>query len=198
MHCKKNSFIVLHILPCQGLFQSISNLVKDRERVKFMEFRIWLFWESNAYFGILMHCQYSSKIILALVRVLAVPVMTVWERRAVVHMLRRALLMKGHVSGRRAWAVAWQWAQSLQYSWIKLIGELATHLHNLARAAVVAESACHFLVGHGLAVALSLTPALGQFLFIFRDEMEDAATSVRPLDGVAHVVVVKGLVQIFI
>lgn len=152
----------------------------------------------NACFGVLMHCQDSGEVIIALVRVLAVPVMTVRDTRTVVHVLSRRLLMKGKFSGCRAWTVAWYWTQSLQYCRVKLVGEFATHFHDLACTAVVAEGTCHFLVGHGFAIALALTPALGQFLFIFRDEVEDAAASVRPLNGVAHVVVVERLVQILV
>ena len=87
-------------------------------------------------------------------------------------------------------------AEPLQDDGVELVGELAADLGDLAGAAVVAESARHLLVGHGLAVALAPAPALGQLLFVLGHEVEGAGTAVRPLDGVHHVGVMQGLVKI--
>lgn len=65
---------------------------------------------------------------------------------------------------------------------VELVCELASHFHDLAGAAVVSQGPCHLLVGHGLAVALALAPALGQLLLVLGDEVEGAAAAVRPLD----------------
>ena len=81
---------------------------------------------------------------------------------------------------------------------VELVRELAAHLEDLARAAVVPQSSGHLLIGHGLAVALALAPALGQLLLVLGDEVEGAAAAVRPLDGVDHVGVVQSLVEVFI
>lgn len=81
---------------------------------------------------------------------------------------------------------------------VELVGEFAAHLYDFARSAVVAQRPCHLLIGHGLAVALALAPALGQLLFVLGDEVEGAAATVRPLDGVSHVGIAQSLMQVLI
>lgn len=86
----------------------------------------------------------------------------------------------------------------MQDIWVELVREFAAHFEDLAGAAVVPQSSGHLLIGHGLAVALALTPALGQLLLVLGDEVEGATPAVRPLDGVAHVGVVQSLMEVFI
>ena len=89
-------------------------------------------------------------------------------------------------------------AQPLEDGRVELVGEFAAHLDDLAAAAVVAQGASHLLVGHGLAVALALAPALGQPLLVLGDEVEGAVGRVGPLDGVGHGRVAQRLVQVLV
>lgn len=73
-------------------------------------------------------------------------------------------------------------AEPVQDVWVELVGEFAAHLDDLTGAAVVSQGSCHLLIGHGLAVALALAPALSQLLFVLGDEVEGAASAVCPLD----------------
>lgn len=73
-------------------------------------------------------------------------------------------------------------AEPVQDVWVELVSEFAAHFYDLTGAAVVSQSPCHLLIGHGLAVALALAPALGQLLLVLGDEVEDAAAAVCPLD----------------
>lgn len=86
----------------------------------------------------------------------------------------------------------------MQDVWVELVGQLAPHFHDLPGAAVVPQSSCHLLIGHGLAVALALAPALGQLLFVLGDEVEGAAAAVCPLDRVTHVGVIQSLMEVFV
>ena len=70
----------------------------------------------------------------------------------------------------------------MQDVWVELIREFAAHLDDLPGAAVVSQRPGHLLIGHGLAVALALAPALGQLLLVLGDEVERAAAVIRPLD----------------
>lgn len=89
-------------------------------------------------------------------------------------------------------------AEPVQDVWVKLVRQFAPHFHDLSRAAIVPQSPCHLLVGHGLAVALALAPALGQLLLVLGDKVEGAAAAVCPLDGVAHVGIIQSLMEVFI
>lgn len=80
--------------------------------------------------------------------------------------------VQGHLSG----------AKPVQDVWVKLVGEFAAHFDDLPSAAVVSQSSCHLLIGHGLAVAFALTPALCQLLLVLGNEVEGAIAAVRPLD----------------
>lgn len=73
-------------------------------------------------------------------------------------------------------------AEPVQDVWVELISEFAAHLDDLTSAAVVSQSSRHLLIGHGLAVALALAPALSQLLLVLGDEVEGAAAVVCPLD----------------
>lgn len=89
-------------------------------------------------------------------------------------------------------------AQFVQDVWAELVGEFTSHFPDLTRAAVVPQSSRHFLIGHGLAVALTLSPALGQLLLVLGDEVECAAAAVCPLDRVTQVGVVQSFVEVFV
>ena len=89
-------------------------------------------------------------------------------------------------------------AQPLEDGRVELVGEFAADLDDLAAAAVVAQGARHLLVGHGLAVALALAPALGQPLLVLGDEVEGAVGRVGPLDGVGHGGVAQRFVQVLV
>lgn len=73
-------------------------------------------------------------------------------------------------------------AEPVQDVWVELVSEFAAHLDDLTGAAVVSQSSRHLLIGHGLAVALALAPALSQLLLVLGDEVEGAAAVVGPLD----------------
>lgn len=141
----------------------------------------------------------ACHIVLVLQLVVSVPAVPVQRHRAAVALIglhlrpNVALLRDVRVAGER-----WHCAELVQDVRAELVGQLASDLPDLTGAAVVAQSSGHLLVGHGLAVALALAPALGQLLLVFGDEVEGAAAGVRPLDGVAHVGVVKGLVEVLV
>lgn len=73
-------------------------------------------------------------------------------------------------------------AQPVQDVCVELVSEFTPHFPDLTGAAVVSQSSRHLLIGHGLAVALALAPALGQLLLVLGDEVEGAAAAVSPLD----------------
>lgn len=54
------------------------------------------------------------------------------------------------------------------------------------------------MIGHGLAVALPLAPALGQPFLVLGDKVEGAVATVCPLDRVPHVGVIQGLMEVFV
>ncbi len=70
----------------------------------------------------------------------------------------------------------------MQDVWVELVRKLASHFHDLTSAAVVSQSSRHLLIGHGLAVAFALAPALSQFFLVLGDEVESAIAAVCPLD----------------
>lgn len=131
---------------------------------------------------------------------MSVPAGPVRARRTAVALLGRVLLgldlrwcrVAGQVHG------GLRGAELVQDVRVELVGELAAHFDYFACAAVVSQSSRHLLVSHGLAVALTLSPALSQLLFIFGDKVESSAAAVRPLDRVAHAGVVQGLMEVFI
>lgn len=71
----------------------------------------------------------------------------------------------------------------------ELVREFLLDLFDLAGLAVVAQGSGHLLVGHFLAVALLLAPAVGECLLVFGGELKDASLSVHPPDAVPHVTV---------
>lgn len=117
--------------------------------------------------------------------IVSVPAVPVRRRRAAVALLGRIVLLG---VGLLLWRVTGQVhghvcrAEPVQDVWVKLVGEFAADFDDLPSTAVVSQSSCHFLIGHSLAVALTLAPALGQLLLVFGDEVEGAAAAVRPLD----------------
>lgn len=70
----------------------------------------------------------------------------------------------------------------MQDVWVELVSKFAAYFDDLTGAAVVSQSSCHLLIGHGLTVALALAPALSQLLFVLGDEVEGAVAAVCPLD----------------
>lgn len=128
---------------------------------------------------------------------MSVPAVPVHRCRAAVALFSRVLLpgvdlllcrVAGHLCR----------TELVQDVWVELVSQLASHFPDLAGAAVVPQSSCHLLIGHGLAVALALAPALGQLLLVLGDEVEGAAAAVCPLDRVAHVRVIQSLMEVFI
>lgn len=137
----------------------------------------------------------GCQVVVLLKGVVSVPAVPVRHGRAAVALFGLVLLLDAGVLLR---GVAGQvhgdvgGAEPLQNHRVELVGELASHFHDLAGAAVVSQGPRHLLVGHGLSVALAPAPALRQLLLVLGDEVEDTAATVRPLDGVAHVGVIQG------
>lgn len=150
-------------------------------------------------FGHAVRSEAARHVVLVLQLVVSVPAVPVRHRGAAVVLLSLrlrpavGLLLCDRVAGGRR-----RGAQLVQDVGAELVGQLASDLPDLAGAAVVAQGSGHLLVGHCLAVALALAPALGQLLLVLGDEVEGAAAAVRPLDGVAHVGVVQGLVEVLV
>lgn len=88
--------------------------------------------------------------------------------------------------------------QFVEDVWVKLVGQFASNFYDLAGAAVVPQSPRHLLIGHDLAVALPLAPALGQPFLVLGDKVEGATAAVCPLDRVPHVGVIQSLMEVFI
>lgn len=150
-------------------------------------------------FGHAVRSEAARHVVLVLQLVVSVPAVPVQWRSATIVLIglhlrpAQRLLLGGRVAGG-----GWHCAQLVQDVGAELVGELASDLPDLAGAAVVAQGSSHLLVGHGLAVALALAPALGQLLLVLGDEVEGATAAVRPLDGVAHVGVVKSLMEVLV
>lgn len=146
-----------------------------------------------------MRSEAARHVVLFLQLVVSVPAVPVHRRRAAVALFGLGLLLPAldlllcRVAGGHL-----RRAELVQDVRAELVGQLASHFPDLAGAAVVPQGSGHLLVGHGLAVALALAPALGQLLLVLGDEVEGAAAAVRPLDGVAHVGVVQGLVEVLV
>lgn len=157
---------------------------------------------SSSEFGYAVWSEAGGQVVVFLHLVVSIPAVPVCRCRAAVALFSRVLLlpgvdlllcrMAGQVHGHLCRA------EPVQDVWVELVGEFAPHFHDLTGAAVVSQSSCHLLIGHGLAVALALAPALGQLLFVLGDEVEGAAATVCPLDWVAHVGVIQRLVEVFI
>lgn len=146
-----------------------------------------------------MRSEAVGYVVLFLQLVVSVPAVPVHRRRAAVALLGLRLLLPAlDLLLCRVAAGHLRRAELVQDVRAELVGQLAPHFPDLAGAAVVPQGSGHLLIGHGLAVALALAPALGQLLLVLGDEVEGAAAAVRPLDGVAHVGVVQGLVEVLV
>lgn len=156
---------------------------------------------SSSEFGYAVWGEAGGQVIVLLQLVVSVPAVPVRRCRAAVALFSQVLLpgvdlllcgvagqVHGHLCG----------AEPVQDVWVELISEFAAHFHDLTGAAVVSQSSCHLLIGHGLAVALALAPALGQLLLVLGDEVEGATAAICPLDWVAHVGVIQSLMEVFI
>lgn len=89
-------------------------------------------------------------------------------------------------------------AQPVQDVGVELVRQLAAHFDDFPSATVVSQSPRHLLIGHGLAVAFALAPALCQLLLVLGNEVEGATAAVRPLDGVTHVGVIQSFVEVLV
>lgn len=113
--------------------------------------------------------------------VVSIPSVPVHRCRAAVALLSRGLLLGVDLLLSRVVGHLCR-AEPVQDVGVKLVGQLAPDFHDLASSTVVPQSSCHLLIGHGLAVALSLAPAFSELLLVLGDEVECASAAVCPLD----------------
>lgn len=158
----------------------------------------WAFSSVVSQFSQAVQSEAGVQVILFLHLVGSVPTAPVHRRGLAVALLAEVLLQLLLLPGVEPLVPPLRGAQLLEDVGVELVGQLASDLHDLAGAAVVPQSPRHLLIGHGLAVALPLAPALGQLLLVLGDELEGAIPAVGPLDCVHHVGVVQGLVEVFI
>lgn len=156
----------------------------------------WTFSSVVSQFSQAVQSEAGVQVILFLHLVGSIPTAPVHRRGLAVALLAEVLLQL--LPGVEPLVPPLRGAQLLEDVGVELVGQLASDLHDLAGAAVVPQSSRHLLIGHGLAVALPLAPALGQLLLVLGDELEGAIPTVGPLDCVHHVGVVQGLVEVFI
>lgn len=66
---------------------------------------------------------------------------------------------------------------------------------DFAGAGVVAQGPSHFLVGHGLSVALATPPHLSEALLILGGELEGSVSRLHPPDAATHLRGLQHLIQ---